>query len=102
MKTPDSPHEDADPGLVSNPESESATADESGPHADPVEFFETEIQKIVTGGSGLGRYEQRAAFVPLTAPGDRIRARIKSRKKSYVEAELAEILSAGPDRQDPP
>ncbi len=102
MKTPDSPHEDPAPGLVSDQVGEPATIEESRPHADPGEFFETEIQKIVTGGKGLGRYEQRAAFVPLTAPGDRIRARIRSRKKSYVEAELTEILSAGPGRRDPP
>lgn len=74
----------------------------AGPDPEQDNCFETEIQKIVTGGSGLGRYEKRAAFIPLTAPGDRIRARIKIRKKGYVEAELDQLLSPGPQRQEAP
>lgn len=66
------------------------------------EFFETTIDKLVTGGAGLGRCGSLAAFVPLTAPGDRVRARVVRRKKSFVEAELVELLQPGQDRVAPP
>ena len=56
----------------------------------------------MTGGAGLGRHEGRAAFVPLTAPGDRVRARVTRDRKGFVQAELEEILEAGPGRVDPP
>ncbi len=66
------------------------------------EFFETTIEKIVTGGAGLGRCEGLAAFVPLTAPGDRVRARVVRRKRGFVEAELTEVLAPVADRQAAP
>jgi 23S rRNA (uracil1939-C5)-methyltransferase len=65
------------------------------------DIFETEIEKLVTGGAGLGRYEGMAAFVPLTAPGDRVRARVLQRKRGFVEAELVELLGRGPERRQP-
>ena len=63
--------------------------------------FETTIEKVVTGGAGLGRCGEVAAFVPLTAPGDRVRARVVRRKKNFVQAERQEVLEAGPARIEP-
>ncbi len=60
------------------------------------------IEKIVTGGRGLGRHEGEAVFVPLAAPGDLIRARLAKRHKGYREAELLEVLEPGPGRRDAP
>lgn len=65
------------------------------------ELIETEIAKIVTGGAGMGACGEGKAFVPLTAPGDRVRARVKQRKRGFVEAELVELLAPGPDRVAP-
>ena len=65
------------------------------------ERFETEIAKVVTGGAGLGRCRDLAAFVPLTAPGDVVRAKVIRRKKSFVQAELEEVLTPGPGRVEP-
>ena len=65
--------------------------------------FETVIDKLVTGGAGLGRTpDGLAAFVPGTIPGERVRARIARRSKGFVQAELLEILEPSPDRVDPP
>jgi len=65
--------------------------------------FETAIDKLVTGGAGLGRTpEGLAAFVPGTIPGERVRARATRRSKGFVQAELLEILEASPDRVEPP
>lgn len=66
------------------------------------EIFTTSISKLVTGGAGLGRCDDLAAFIPMTAPGDEVRARVVRRRKSFVEAELLEILTPGEGRQDPP
>lgn len=64
---------------------------------------ETIIETIVTGGAGLARLDEgRIAFVPGTAPGERVRARIVREKKGFVEAELVEVLEPSPDRVDPP
>jgi len=55
--------------------------------ADPgrADSFETTIDKLVTGGAGLGRTpDGLAAFVPGTIPGERVRARIARRSKGFV------------------
>lgn len=65
------------------------------------ELIETEIAKIVTGGAGMGTCGEGKAFVPLTAPGDRVRARVTQRKRGFVAAELVELLAPGPDRVAP-
>jgi 23S rRNA (uracil1939-C5)-methyltransferase len=64
--------------------------------------LEVTIEKLVTGGDGLARHEGQAVFVPLTAPGDRVRVRVKERRKGFFRATLEEILEPGPGRQDPP
>lgn len=63
------------------------------------EPLELTIQDLSRAGSGVGRDESgRAVFVPLTAPGDRVRVRIVREEKRYAEAELLEILEASPER----
>ena len=60
------------------------------------------IEKLVTGGRGLGRHDGEAVFVPLTAPGDQVRVRITRRQKGYREAQLVEVLEPGPGRREAP
>lgn len=60
------------------------------------------IEKLVTGGRGLGRLDGRAVFVPDTAPGDVVRVRVKHDARSFLEADLLEILTPGPGRRDEP
>jgi 23S rRNA (uracil1939-C5)-methyltransferase len=64
--------------------------------------FEIKIDKLVYGGSGLGRHEGKVVFVPLTAPGDRVRVRLAEQKKNFARASVVELLEPGPGRQDPP
>jgi 23S rRNA (uracil1939-C5)-methyltransferase len=66
------------------------------------EILEVTIEKLVTGGDGLARHEGQAVFVPLTAPGDRVRVAVKERRKGFFRTTLAEVLEPGPGRQDPP
>ncbi|MRR34183.1 23S rRNA (uracil(1939)-C(5))-methyltransferase RlmD [bacterium] len=61
-----------------------------------------EIEKLAFGGAGLGRVGGKVCFVPFTAPGDTVRVRITSEKKSYQEGTLLECLATSPDRTTPP
>jgi 23S rRNA (uracil1939-C5)-methyltransferase len=67
-----------------------------------VDEVEVRIEKLVAGGDGLGRFEGVPLFVPRTAPGDRVRARIVERRPDYGRAEVVEVLEPGPGRREPP
>ncbi len=65
--------------------------------------MEIRIDSLAAGGDGVGRDEGgRVVFVPLTAPGDRVRVRIVEGRKRFARAELVEVLEASDDRVDPP
>ena len=64
-------------------------------------LFEIEIEKLVYGGSGLGRFRGKVVFVPYSAPGDRLLVRPVRQKKDYIRAEIANILDPGPGRANP-
>jgi 23S rRNA (uracil1939-C5)-methyltransferase len=58
------------------------------------------IDTIAAGGDGIGRADGIAVFVPRTAPGDRIRALIETRKR-FARGTLQEIVAPSPERIDP-
>lgn len=60
------------------------------------------VETLVNGGSGLARHEGCVVFIPHTAVGDLVRARVVRGKKNYLEAQLIEVLQPGPDRRLPP
>ncbi|MGL5377731.1 MAG: 23S rRNA (uracil(1939)-C(5))-methyltransferase RlmD [Cetobacterium sp.] len=63
------------------------------------EIIEVKIEKIVYGGEGLGYYNNEfAMFVPMSVPGDVVKAEIISLKKSYGRALIKEILVPGVER----
>ena len=57
-----------------------------------------EIEKPVNGGAFLARLRGKAVFVPLTLPGEQVRARIAQNKPGYAIAEAMEIVRAAPER----
>jgi 23S rRNA (uracil1939-C5)-methyltransferase len=65
-------------------------------------ILELDVEKLVTGGAGLARHDGQAVFCPLTAPGDRVRARVVEQRRGFVRAETVEILQPGPGRTEPP
>ena len=67
--------------------------------ADP---FPLLIDKIVAGGSGLGRHEGQVVFVPRSAPGDRLLVEPLERRRDFLRAQTVEILEASPLRREPP
>jgi 23S rRNA (uracil1939-C5)-methyltransferase len=82
-----------------------------GPERDPREVT-VEIDGLAMGGDAVGRQRDaagaesasdgRATFVPLAAPGERVRARIERAKERVAWGELVAIERPGPDRVAPP
>ena len=62
---------------------------------------ELTIDAIAAGGDGIGRADGVAVFVPRTAPGDRVRVSIDTRKR-FARGALRELLTPSRDRVDPP
>ena len=68
----------------------------------PAKAVEVRIEKILNQGDGLGRHDGQAVFVPLSAPGDLVRAHIIKQGRGFVQTTLNEVLEAGPDRREAP
>lgn len=62
---------------------------------------ELHIDKLAYGGSGFGRIDGKACFVPYTAPGDIIEVSIEKSKSSYCEGVVAKIISPSSQRTPP-
>ncbi|MCP4291401.1 MAG: class I SAM-dependent RNA methyltransferase [bacterium] len=73
-----------------------------GNSSTPAKTVEVRIEKILNQGDGLGRLEGQAVFVPLTAPGDLVRANIIKQGRGFVQTTLDEVLEASPSRQEAP
>lgn len=65
------------------------------------QVLEVSVEKLVAGGDGLARHQGVPIFVPLSAPGDRLRLEVVECRASYARGEIVEILAAGPDRRAP-
>jgi 23S rRNA (uracil1939-C5)-methyltransferase len=67
-----------------------------------VEEVELTIEKLIAGGDGLARLDGVPIFVPRTAPGDRVRARLIVRRPDFGRAEVIEVLTPGEGRREAP
>jgi len=65
------------------------------------DITELSITGMTAEGMGAGRCQGLAVFVPLTAPGDVIRAKIVKTAKNYAYGRLEEVLTPSPDRIEP-
>lgn len=64
--------------------------------------IELAITALAAGGDGVGRDASgRVTFVPRTAPGDRVRARIESATSSFARAALVEVIAPSAARVEP-
>jgi len=65
------------------------------------------IEKLIYGGAGLARLPAdergpgKAAFVPFTLPGERVRAAVEEEKPGFVRASVDEILERSGKRLEP-
>ncbi|MCM2281482.1 MAG: class I SAM-dependent RNA methyltransferase [Bdellovibrionaceae bacterium] len=64
--------------------------------------IELEIDRLSSGGRGVGRHEGLVVFVPGTAPHERVLVQITQLKKTFAEARLLEIKRASSARIRPP
>jgi tRNA/tmRNA/rRNA uracil-C5-methylase (TrmA/RlmC/RlmD family) len=67
------------------------------------DLLELEIGAPAHGGACVARGpDGRVVFVRHTLPGERVRARVTSAKRSHLFADAVEILRGSPDRVDAP
>jgi 23S rRNA (uracil1939-C5)-methyltransferase len=66
------------------------------------DVIEVTAERMAYGGDAVARYEGLTVFVPLAAPGDRLRVRIAEMKKRFARAAIQEIISESPARRIPP
>ena len=60
------------------------------------------VEKLVAGGEGLARVDGVPLFIPLSAPGDRLRVRVVERHPDFGRASIVAILAPGPGRRAAP
>lgn len=65
--------------------------------------IELQIDSLAHGGEGVARYGEAGyvVFVSGAIPGDRVRAVVVKRKRSYAHARVLEILTPSPERIPP-
>jgi tRNA/tmRNA/rRNA uracil-C5-methylase (TrmA/RlmC/RlmD family) len=64
-------------------------------------IIDVSIETVAFGGSGVARYSGMVCFVPYTLPGETVRARIIQEKRSFIMAELLQVLAPSPERIAP-
>lgn len=67
------------------------------------DLLELEIESLAHGGEGVARLGESSyvVFVADAVPGDRVRAVVYKRKRSYAHARTLEVLQASPERIPP-
>ena len=65
--------------------------------------LELEVGPVAAGGSCVARApDGRVVFVRHSLPGERVRAVVTSTTTSFLRADAVEVLTASPDRVEPP
>jgi 23S rRNA (uracil1939-C5)-methyltransferase len=63
--------------------------------------IELKIDKLVAGGKGLGRYNNKVYFVKYTAPNEIVRIEVIKEKKDYGEGKLLKVIIPSSARVEP-
>lgn len=66
------------------------------------DILEIAIDSLAFGGMGVGRHDRFVIFCRDTVPGDRVRARVTKGRRRFAEADLVDLIEAGPERIAPP
>ena len=80
-----------------------APSDERSPRPQRGDELELQIDSLALGGEGVARLGDGGyvVFVAGAIPGDRVRAVVHKRKRSYAHARAVEILEPSPERISP-
>ena len=65
------------------------------------ELLILKIEDVAFGGKGVARSDGRVVFVPFTAPGDTVSAKVVKTKKTFAEARVVKVLVPSPERAEP-
>jgi 23S rRNA (uracil1939-C5)-methyltransferase len=65
-------------------------------------FAELSVERLGAQGDGIAFHAGEPVFLPFTAPGDRVRARLGARRGPGREGRVVERIVAGPGRAVPP
>lgn len=72
----------------------------------PGDILELDITSLAYGGKGVALCNVGdipfSVFVPMTVPGERVRAKINTVRHRFAEAELLEVQTPSPHRVQPP
>jgi len=63
--------------------------------------IDVKILDVAYRGKGVARHEGCVLFIPGVIKGEKVRVRIKEKKKNYLEAELLEVLEPATHRVKP-
>ena len=59
------------------------------------------VDKLVYGGKGIGKIDDKICFVPYVIPGEEIEIDNLIEKKGFLECKLKSILKTSPNRKQP-
>ncbi len=59
------------------------------------------VEKLVYGGKGIGRTDEKVCFVPYVLPEEEVEVKIIREKKGFLECEPVEIIRSSPYRVEP-
>lgn len=65
------------------------------------EIITVDVEKLVPGGKGLCRINDKVVFVSYVLPGEKVKISIIEEKKNYSEAQLIQILNSSDLRVEP-
>jgi 23S rRNA (uracil1939-C5)-methyltransferase len=73
------------------------------PRPDVGQELELDVDSLAHGGEGVARFGEGGyvVFVSGAVPGDRVKALVTRRKRSYAHARAVEVLRASPERIAP-
>lgn len=63
---------------------------------------ELTVGDLTHGGAAVARHGEFVVFVAGAAPGERVRARVTERRRTFARAVVEAVLDASPDRVAPP
>lgn len=66
------------------------------------QVIECDVADVAFGGKGLAKIDGMAVFIDQAVTGDRVRARVVRKKRSFAEAVVEALLAPSPLRVDPP
>ncbi|MFN0244613.1 MAG: class I SAM-dependent RNA methyltransferase [Planctomycetota bacterium] len=62
-------------------------------------LLELDIERLAYGGDGIARAGAQVVFVPFTAPGERVRARVTELHARFARAEVESVTTASDARR---